>query len=89
MFIFEPSWMHMRLAPGQTDKKCPIDIKEIGAFPNIGGECYASIYLGISMDKEEKEEIIKVARKRNPDIKIYQMTIDPNAFRLKEYLIEQ
>ena len=50
LFIFEPSWMHMRLAPGQTDKKCPIDIKEIGAFPNIGGECYASIYLGISMD---------------------------------------
>lgn len=30
---------------------------------------------------------VKVARDRNPDIKIYQMTIDPDAFKLKEKFI--
>ena len=35
----------------------------------------------------EKEKIIKVAKERNPEIKIYQMTIDPEAFRLKGELI--
>jgi hypothetical protein len=43
--------------------------------------------LGINIEKEEKEKIIKVAKERNPDIKIYQMTIDPEAFRLKGELI--
>lgn len=89
LFIFEPLLIHMRLMPGQTDEKGPINIKEIGAFPIIGGECYESIYLGISMGKEDKEEIIKIAKMRNPDLKIYQMTIDPNAFRLKAELVEQ
>ena len=60
------------------------DWKEVRAYPNIGGECFCSLYLGINIDKEKRQEIIAVARKRNPNIKIYQMTIDPEAFRLKE-----
>ena len=39
------------------------------------------------MDEEQKERIIQEARKCNPDIKIYQMTVDPEAFRLKDILI--
>jgi protein phosphatase len=39
------------------------------------------------IDDAAKAKIINVARKCNPDIKIYQMTIDPDAFRLKEELI--
>ena len=42
----------------------------------------------ILCNKEEKEKIIKVAKKLNPEIKIYQMTIDPDAFRLKEEEVE-
>ena len=38
----------------------------------------------IKIDEEKKAEIIKTALTLNPDIKIYQMEIDPKAFRLKE-----
>ena len=34
------------------------------------------------MDKNEAEKIIKTAKTFNPDIKIYQMEINSNAFRL-------
>lgn len=61
--------------------------KEVRAFLNIGGECFESVYLGVNMKEKDKEKTIKVARKCNPNIKIYQMTIDPEAFRLKEELI--
>ena len=65
-----------------------IDWKEVRAYPKIGGECFYSLYLGINIDKEKKERIIKAAKELNPEIKIYQMAIDPDAFRLKEGLIE-
>ena len=65
------------------------DWKEVRAYPRIGWECFESLYLGINIDKEEKEKIINVAKKLNPEIKIYQMTIDPEAFRLKEVEITQ
>ena len=57
------------------------------AFPKIGGDCFESVYLGVNLKADEKSEIIGIAKKLNQDIKIYQMTIDPNAFRLKEKLI--
>ena len=60
------------------------DWKEVRAYPKIGGECFDSLYLGIKIDEEKKSEIIKAALTLNPDIKIYQMEIDPKAFRLKE-----
>jgi hypothetical protein len=70
-----------------------MDWKEVRAFLDIGGECFESVYLGVNLNEkknaETKEKIIKVARECNPDIKIYQMTIDPEAFRLKEELIER
>ena len=69
-------------------KKAPIDWEKVRAFLDIDSECFESVYLGVNLNeeknKETKEKIIKVARKCNPDIKIYQMTIDPEAFRLKE-----
>ena len=68
--------------PWQNDKDGPIDWKAVRAFPKIGGECFESIYLGVNINKKEKEKIIKVARELNPDIRIYQMEIDTNAFRL-------
>lgn len=68
-----------------------MDWKEVRAFLDIGGECFDSLYLGVKLNekknKGKKEIIIKAAKKCNPNIKIYQMTIDPKAFRLKEELV--
>ena len=77
----------MSLPYKPKDEKKIIDWKEVRTYPKIGGECFDSLYFGINIDKEEKEKIIKVAKERNPEIKIYQMTIDPEAFRLKGELI--
>lgn len=82
-----PSIEYMKLLPNQNDAKGPIDMKEVRAFLEIGGECFESVYLGVKMNNEDKEKIMKVAKERNPDIKIFQMTIDPEAFKLKEQLI--
>ncbi len=87
LFILNPSPTYMALLPGQNDDKGPIDWKEVRAFPEIGGECFESVYLGINMNAEEKSKIICVAQKLNPDIKIFQMEIDANAFRLNTKLI--
>lgn len=84
----DPSLTHMRLLPYQNDNDGPIPWKEVRAFLDIGGECFESIYLGINIDKKDKENIIKVARECNPNIKIYQMTIDPMALKLKGNLID-
>jgi hypothetical protein len=51
-------------------------------YPTIGKECFESLYLGIKIDEEDKNAIIELARKLNPDIKIFQMQPDPEAFRL-------
>ena len=88
LFILEPWPAYMKLLPWQNDDKGPIDWKEMRAFPEIGGECFESVYLGINMDVEEKSKIIRVARKLNPNIKIFQMEIDANAFMLNTKLIE-
>lgn len=82
MFILEPSSRYMALLPGQDDKNGPIDWKEVRAFPEIGGECFESLYFGVNIDKKEKDRIIKIAKKLNPHIKIYQMKINTNAFLL-------
>lgn len=44
---------------------------------------YSGVHLKEKKNAESREKIIKAARKCNPDIKIYQMTFDPEAFRLK------
>ena len=60
-----------------------IDYKELRFYPPIGKECFCSLYLGVSMEQEKQDEIMKVARWLNPEMKIYKMTVDPDAFRLK------
>lgn len=80
--------LHYSKLPDQNDDKGPIDWKEVRAFPKIEGECFESVYLGINMNADEKSKIISVARKLNPDIKIYQMGIDANAFKLNTELIK-
>ena len=73
--------MFFRLLPFQKDKQ-DFDIKEVRTFIELGPECFDSIYLGVKISPEDKAEIIQYAKKLNPDIKIYQMEIDPDAFRV-------
>lgn len=61
-----------------------IDWKEVRFYPIIGRECFESIYLGIRIDKEKKTKVIRAAKILNPEIKIFQMMPDPDAFRVKE-----
>ncbi len=84
LIAYDPSPEYMKLLPNQNDKDRPIPWNTVRAFLDIGGECFESVYLGVNMDEKDKEKTIKIAKERNPDIKIYQMTIDPKAFRLKE-----
>ncbi len=51
-------------------------------YATLGKECFDSIYLGVNTLQADKEWIIKYARKLNPQIKLYQMEVDDNAFRL-------
>ena len=88
LFILDPWPTYLSLLLGQNDDKGPIDWKKVRAFPEIGGECFESVYLGIYMDTDEKSKIISVSRKLNSDIKIYQMGIDANAFKLNNELIK-
>lgn len=85
LLLIEPSQIFTPMALPYEPKEGEItDWKEVRAYPKIGGECFDSLYLGIKIDEEKKAEIIKTALTLNPDIKIYQMEIDPKAFRLKE-----
>ena len=69
-------------------KRHPLTLKDTHKFLRIGRECFDSVYLGLNTTEKDKEKIIKVARMCNPNIKIYQMTMDPKALRLKEVPIE-
>ena len=51
--------------------------------PKLGGECYDSVYLGVNIDDEMRNKIINAAKNLNPNIKIYQMKADANAFKLQ------
>ena len=88
LFILDPSAIYMKLMPGQNDDNGPIDWKEMRAYFEIGSECFESVYIGTNMKADEKSKIIKAARIANPEIKIYQMEIDPKVFKLNAKLIQ-
>lgn len=72
----------------KKDKNKIWDWKEIHHYMELSGECFDSIYFGVKIDPSEKDKLINFARENlNPDIKLYQMNIDENAFRLKAELI--
>ena len=85
LFIYKPSPMFMSLLPFQHDRN-EFDNKEIRTFVRLSAECFESIYFGVKIDKERKEKIIQLAKTLNPDIKIYQMNIDPQSFNVIEKL---
>lgn len=80
----DPAWVRAgRDIPNELKDERIVDGKEIRHYPQLSADCFESVYLGIKIAKKKKAEIIKVAKKLNPNIKIYQMTTDPEAFRLK------
>ena len=83
-----PCFAPMSLPYKPKNKKEVIDWKELRAYPHLGGKCFDSLYLGIKIESGIRKKIISEARKCNPKINIYQMTIDPKAFRLKEVPIK-
>lgn len=56
--------------------------------PTIDSNCFESVYLGVRISPTNRNKVIKAARAIKPNINIYQMTIDPEALRLKEELVK-
>lgn len=83
LVIIDPSRKTPHYVPSALENKERIDYKEIRFTPELGGECYDSVYLGVNINDEKRTEIINAAKNLNPDIKIYQMKADANAFKLQ------
>ena len=83
LVIVDPSGRTPYYVPSEFKNKEKIDYKEIRFIPKLGGECYDSIYLGVNINDEKRKEIKKAAKNLNPNIKIYQMKADANAFKLQ------
>lgn len=83
LVIVDPSMMTPYYVPKEFDRKEIVDYKEIRFVPKIGGECFNSVYLGVNIEDDMKNKIINKAKGLNPEIKIYQMKVDANAFKLK------
>lgn len=75
----------------ELNKKYPEKIWnwcEMRHYLSFNKECFESIYFGINIEQSEKEKIIKYVRKKlSPQIKLYQMEVDENAFRLKPVIV--
>ena len=41
-----------------------------------------SRYLGVNISKEDRGKVIECGRKLNSDIQVYQMVVNPDAFKL-------
>ena len=57
----------MKLLPEQDET---IKYTELHPFCPLGGECFHSVYLGVNITRKDKNNIIKFARKVNPNIQI-------------------
>jgi hypothetical protein len=81
----EPCSIYAALTPDQAAHPKEVwDWREIHHYMPLKGECFESIYFGVNTDASEKEKICKYAREKlNPQIKLYQMRVDENAFRLQ------
>lgn len=85
LVIPNPSPMYAAFTSEQFNHPKEIwDWREIHHYMPLKGECFESIYFGVKTDQSEKEKIIRYAQKElNPQIKLYQMTVDADAFRLR------
>jgi hypothetical protein len=84
--MLSPSPAYAAFTAAQADHpKEEWDWREIHHYMPLKGECFESIYFSVSI---EKENVIQYTRKKlNPQINLYQMRIDDNAFRLQPEII--
>ena len=89
LVIPKPSARYAALTPAQAQHEKEMwDWREIHIYAPLNGDCFESIYFGVNTEKSEKEALIEYARKKlNPQIKLYQMKVDENAFRLRPEII--
>lgn len=84
----EPNWVRCgRTIPKEFENEESVDWREERFYPILSPDCFELVYLGVNMLPDNKDKIIKTAKKLNSEIKIYQMIIDPDAFKLKEELL--
>lgn len=85
----KPSHLYADLSPKQKkDPKPNWDWCEIPRYLPLTCDSFESIYFGINIDPIKKEQISDYIRESvNPHIKLYQMTVDENAFRLKSEVL--
>lgn len=80
----DPVWVRAgRDIPEELKQDELVDWKEIRHYPQLSADCFESVYLGVNILPRNKTKIVKLAKNLNPNIKIYQMTTEPEAFRLK------
>lgn len=84
-----PSFAYAALTPEQAKHpKKTLDWRKIHIYLPLNSDCFESIYFGVNIDPTEKKIITKYARKKlNPQINLYQMEVDPNAFKLRPVFI--
>ena len=87
LVIVDPTGTTPYYVPKEFLNKELIDYKEIRFIPKLGDECFDSIYLGVNIDDDVRKQIINIAKGLNPEIKIYQMKVDANAFKLQPKLL--
>ncbi len=85
LVIPKPCGLYASLPPQQANQNKEIwDGREIHHYLPLNAECFYSIYFGINIDETEKWKIITYARQHlNPKIKLYQMKVDEDAFKLR------
>mgnify|MGYP002515428849 FL=1 len=84
LVIPKPSSMYAAFTPQQAELDKEIwDWREIHHYMPLKAECFESIYFGVNIDQKEKDDIAQYVQKLNPQINLYQMNIDDNAFRLQ------
>lgn len=84
LVIPKPSFMYAALTPQQAElDKERWDWREIHRYMSLKAECFESIYFGVNIEQKEKDEIAQYVQKQNPQINLYQMKVDNNAFKLQ------
>ena len=86
-----PHSMYAALTSEQVERSKrneTLDGKELHHYMPLKGDCFESIYFGVNIESTIKEKIIQYAREKlNPQINLYQMRVDENAFRLNPEMI--
>lgn len=80
----KPTSIYAALTPAQAEHPKEMwDWREIHHYMPLKGDCFESIYFGVNTETSEKEKIVRYVREKlNPQIRLYQMRVDENAFRL-------